>query len=135
MKKKKIIRKPPSEVHTFRCTSEEHGLLKALAQICGLSLSRYVVETALKHHPRQRLTPEECHALDSLMTARQDLVNVSNALNGKTEEEKLRMFKNEKFMNWWIKAVAGLIRYWYNIEENTTSSVLTKSSEGKEGTV
>ena len=92
MKKKKIVRKPPSEVHTFRCTIEEHGQLKQLAQKCGLSLSRYVVEAGLKHHPRQRLTPEECHALDSLMTARQDLVNVSNALNGKTEEEKLRMF-------------------------------------------
>ena len=54
MKKKKIIRKPPTRVHTFRCTDEEYEVLKNLAQKCGLSLSRYVVETGLKHHPRQR---------------------------------------------------------------------------------
>lgn len=132
MKKKKIIRKPPTRVHTFRCTDEEYEVLKNLAQKCGLSLSRYVVETGLKHHPRQRLTPEECHALDSLMTARQDLVKVSNALNGKTDEEKLRMFKSGKFMNWWIMAVAGLIQHWKHIEENITSSVQTKSNKGKE---
>ena len=132
MKKKKIIRKPPTRVHTFRCTDEEYEVLKNLAQKCGLSLSRYVVETGLKHHPRQRLTPEECHALDSLMTARQDLVKVSNALNGKTDEEKLRMFKSGKFMNWWIMAVAGLIQHWQHIEENITSSVQTKSNKGKE---
>ena len=132
MKKKKIIRKSPTRVHTFRCTDEEFALLKELAQKCGLSLSRYVVETGLKHHPRQRLTPEECHALDSLMTARQDLVNVSNALNGKTAEEKLRMFRSEKFMNWWIVAVAHLIQHWYHIEENITSPVQAKEKEVKE---
>ena len=132
MKKKKITRKAPTEVHTFRCTKEEYNQLKELAQKCGLSLSRYVVETGLKHHPRQRLTPEECHALDSLMTARQDLVNVSNALKDKTDAEKLRMFKSEKFMNWWIMAVARLIQRWYDIEANITSSVLTKDNQGKE---
>ena len=66
------------------------------------------------------------------MTARQDLVKVSNALNGKTDEEKLRMFKSGKFMNWWIMAVAGLIQHWQHIEENITSSVQTKSNKGKE---
>ena len=132
MKKKHIIRKLLTEVHTYRCTDEEYMLLRSQAQKCGLSLSRYVVETGLKHHPRQRLTPEECHALDSLMTARQDLVNVSNALKDKTDAEKLRMFKSEKFMNWWIMAVTRLIQRWQRIEENITSSVQTRDNQGKE---
>lgn len=65
MRKKKIIRKPPTEVHTYRCTKEELKQLQALAKECGISLSRYVVETGLKHRPRMRLTREEVDALNS----------------------------------------------------------------------
>ena len=100
MRKKKIKRKPPTEVHTYRCTKEELKQLQTLAKECGISLSRYVVETGLKHRPRMRLTKEEVDAL-----------------------------KNEKFMRWWIDAVAGLIQHWYSIEENITTNVQTKSNE------
>lgn len=62
MRKKKIIRKPPTEVHTYRCTKEEFKQLQTLAKECGISLSRYVVETGLKHRPRMRLTKEEVDA-------------------------------------------------------------------------
>ena len=111
MRKKKIIRKPPTEVHTYRCTKEELKQLQALAKECGISLSRYVVETGLKHRPRMRLTKEEVDALNSLAIARTDLIKISNVLSKKTAEEKARFFKNEKFMRWWIDAVAGLIQH------------------------
>ena len=78
MRKKNIIRKPPTEVHTYRCTEEELKRLQTHAKECGLSLSRYVVE---------------------------------------------------KFMRWWIDAVAGLIQHWYSIEENIATNVQTKSKE------
>ena len=44
-------------------------------------------------------------------------------------EEKARFFKNEKFMRWWIDAVAGLIQHWYSIEENIATNVQTQSKE------
>ena len=126
MKKKKITKKPTTRVHAFRCTDEVWSKLKELAKDCGISLNRYLTETGLKHHPRQRLTKEEVNALNSLAFARTDLIKITNVLQGKTEEEKLKYFKAEKFMSWWIRASAELIQHWYSIEENISSPVLTK---------
>ena len=126
MKKKKIIKKTPTRVHAFRCTDEVWSQLKELAKECGISLNRYLTETGLKHHPRQRLTKEEVDALNSLAIARTDLIKISNALSNMTDEEKLKLFKSEKFMTWWIKSVAELVQHWYSIEENISSPVLTK---------
>lgn len=126
MKKKRIIKRPPTRVHSFRCTDEVWLQLKALAKECGISVNRYLTETGLKHHPRQRLTKEEVEALNSLVYARADLIKISNVLHGKTEEEKLKLFNSEKLMTWWIKTSAKLIKRWYDIEKNITSPVLTK---------
>ncbi len=126
MKKKQIIKKPATRVHAFRCTDEVWSQLKALAKECGISLNRYLTETGLKHHPRQRLTKEEVEALNSLAYARTDLIKIKNLLAKKTEEEKLKLFRTEKFMTWWIRVVTELIQHWYSIEENISSPVLTK---------
>ena len=126
MKKKKMNKKTPTRVHSFRCTDEVWSKLKELAKDCGISLNRYLTETGLKHHPRKRLTKDEVDALNSLAFARTDLIKITNVLQGKTEEEKLKYFKAEKFMSWWIKASAELIQDWYSIEENISSPVLTK---------
>ena len=126
MKKKRITKKPPTRVHSFRCTDEVWTQLKAQAKECGLSVIRYLTETGLKHHPRQRLTKEEVDALNSLAYARTDLIKISNVLQGKTAEEKLKLFNSEKLMTWWIRSSAELIDYWYQIEANITSPVLTK---------
>ena len=126
MKKKKIIKKTPTRVHAFRCTDEVWSQLKELAKECGISLNRYLTETGLKHHPRQRLTRDEVDALNSLAFARTDLIKISNVLSKLTDEEKLKLFKSEKFMAWWIKSVAELVQHWYSIEENISSPVLTK---------
>ena len=129
MKKKNITKKPETHVHTFRCTDEDFEKLQELAKECGLSLSRYVVETGLKHHPRKRLTKEEVEALNSLAFARTDLINISNVLAKKTEAEKLKLFKTVKFMRWWLDSVAELIQHWYSIEENITTNVQSKDKE------
>ena len=126
MKKKKIIKKTPTRVHAFRCTDEVWAQLKELAKECGISLNRYLTETGLKHHPRQRLTKEEVDALNSLAFARTDLIKISNVLSRMTDEEKLKLFKSEKFMTWWIRSARELILHWYSIEENISSPVLTK---------
>ena len=126
MKKKKIIKKKPTRVHAFRCTDEVWSQLKELAKECGISLNRYLTETGLKHHPRLRFTKEEVDALNSLVFARTDLIKITSALSNMTDEEKLKLFKSEKFMTWWIKSVAELVQHWYSIEENISSPVLTK---------
>ena len=126
MKKKHITKKPPTRVHSFRCTNEVWAQLRARAKECGISLNRYLTETGLKHHPRQRLTKEEVDALNSLVEARADLINISNVLAKKTAEEKMKLFRTEKFMTWWIRSSAELIQHWYSIEENISSPVLTK---------
>ena len=126
MKKKHITKKPPTRVHAFRCTDEIWSQLKELAKECGISLNRYLTETGLKHHPRQRLTKEEVEALNSLAFARTDLIKISNVLSTMTDEEKFKLFKSEKFMTWWLKSVAELVQHWYSIEENISSPVLTK---------
>ena len=126
MKKKHIIKKPSTRVHAYRCTDEVWLQLKEHSKECGISMNRYLTETGLKHHPRKRLTKEEVDALNSLAFARTDLIKISSVLQGKTEAEKLKLFKSEKFMAWWIKASAELIQHWYSIEENITSPVLTK---------
>lgn len=129
MKKKNIIRKPPTRVHSIRCTDEEWANLKALAKKCGGTIGRYLVETGLKHHPRQRLTAAEVEALNSLAMARNDLIKISNALAKKSDAEKRQYFSNATFMSWWIEAVRKLIQHWYSIERNITSDVQTKSKE------
>ena len=126
MKKKKINKKTPTRVHAFRCTDEVWSQLKELAKECGISLNRYLTETGLKHHPRLRITKEDVDALNSLVYARTDLIKISNVLSKMTDEEKLKLFKSEKFMTWWIKSVAELVQHWYSIEENISSPVLTK---------
>ncbi len=129
MKKKKITKKTPTRVHAFRCTDEVWSQLKAHAKECGISLNRYLTETGLKHHPRQRLTKEEVDALNSLIYARTDLIKIASVLSRKTEEEKLKLFRTEQFMTSWIKSAAELIQHWYSIEENISSSVLTKEKK------
>ena len=105
---------------------QHYDNLKALAKKCGISLNHYLTETGLKHHPRERLTKEEVDTLNSLVYARTDLIKITSVLSKKTDEEKLKLFKSEKFMTWWMKSVAELIQHWYSIEENISSPVLTK---------
>ncbi|MGM9685691.1 MAG: plasmid mobilization protein [Bacteroidaceae bacterium] len=130
-KKKKIIKKTPTRVHSFRCTDKDWKELKRLAKVCGISIGKYLVETGLKHHPRQRLTPEESKALNSLTEARTDLIKIRSILRKASPEEKPKYIRSNKFMKWWLEAVEALIKHWYSIEENITSPVLTKVQEDK----
>ena len=130
-KRKKIIKKTPTRVHSFRCTDEDWEKLNELAEGCGSGIGKYLVETGLGHHPRQRLTPEESKALNSLTEARTDLIKVRSKLHDASPEEKQKMFRSPKFMKWWIEAVERLIKHWYSIEENLTSPVQPEVQEDK----
>lgn len=124
MKKKNTVKKPCAAVHAYRCTPAEHKRIKELAMACGLSASRYVVESALQQHPRHRLTKDEVDALNSLAAARTDLIKISNLLARKTDAEKAKYFQSETLMRWWVDAVADLVQHWRKIQERALSSTL-----------
>ena len=65
MRKKNIIRNRLRKSTPTDVRKKSWKQLQALAKECGISLSRYVVETGLKHRPRMRLTKEEVDALNS----------------------------------------------------------------------
>lgn len=50
-KKKKIIKKTPTRVHSFRCTDKDWKELKKLAKECGMSIGKYLVETGKEASP------------------------------------------------------------------------------------
>lgn len=116
-KKKKIIKKTPTRVHSFRCTDKDWKELKRLAKECGMSIGKYLVETGKKHHPRQRLTPEESKALNSLTEARTDLIKVRSKLHDASPEEKQKMFRSATFMNGGLKPL--------NVSSNTGIALKT----------
>ena len=119
-KKKKIIKKTPTRVHAFRCTDKDWKELKRLGKVCGISIGKYLVETGKKHHPRQRLTPEESKALNSLTEARTDLIKIRSILRKASTGEKLKYFRSNKFMKWWIEAVEALKKVSAGIEQGVS---------------
>ncbi|MBP5538120.1 MAG: hypothetical protein J6X64_07310 [Bacteroidales bacterium] len=115
MKKKVKNPKPRRTMHLdARVTQEEFKTIKSKAYICGLTISDYIRRCALGHRPKRHLTDREIKAYCSIYEARRDLINIANALRGRSEEEKLLIFSDVKFMQDWTKAASDLIVYWDN---------------------
>ncbi|MCQ2221864.1 MAG: hypothetical protein MJZ12_10725 [Prevotella sp.] len=93
----------------IRLTEEEKSELEKHAQDCGITPSDYARKRILGYAPKQRLSTEELQAFLNLANARGELVHISNALQGKTQEERLRYFGNAAFMQNWINASSFLI--------------------------
>ena len=106
---------------SFRTTPSNAVKINKKVEQSGLTKSAYLEECAIGKVIRHRLTEKECEALISLGDARGDLINIRNALNGKSYEQKMRYFKNEQFMKQWIAATQKLIDRWGEIMENLTN--------------
>ena len=100
--KKEIIR-------SVRYTPEEDALLDAKCTKTGLPKSVLIHDTSLGYDPPQLMTDEQ-EALKSLSAARSELIGIRNALNGRSQEQRKRLFKNEQFMLAWMDGVNALIR-------------------------
>ena len=114
---KKIVKnpKPRRTLHLdARVSQEEFDTIKNKAKECGLTISDYVRRCALEHCPKRHLTDKEIRAYCSIYEARRDLINIANALRGRSEEEKRLIFSDVKFMQDWTKAASDLIVYWDN---------------------
>ena len=115
MKRKVTKPKPRRTLHLdTRVSLEESNRIRGKAEECGLTASEYLRKCALGHSPKYHLTDKEVEAYLSLIKTREHFVNITNVLKGKTEEEKLRIFGNERFMYKWVRGVRDVLVYWDN---------------------
>ena len=111
--KKEIIR-------SVRYTPEEDAVLDAKCATCGLPKSVLIHDTSLGYAPPQLMTDGQEEALKSLSAARTELIGIRNALNGRSQEQRKRLFKNDQFMVAWMDGVNALIREWKIIQDYFT---------------
>ena len=111
--KKEIIR-------SVRYTPEEDAVLDAKCTTCGLPKSVLIHDTSLGYAPPQLMTDGQEEALKSLSAARSELIGIRNALNGRSQEQRKRLFKNDQFMVAWMDGVNALIREWKIIQDYFT---------------
>lgn len=101
-----------------RATEEEYQTAQRLAAQCGLTMSKYIRQVCTGHHPKARLSERETEAILTLNDARGELVHIKNALKARSQEERKRLFLNDKFMAYWIQKTQELMDSWNNIIEN-----------------
>lgn len=65
----------------------------------------------LKYH----LTDEEIEIYRTFAEVRGDFRAIKNALKSRTQEERLRLFRNDEFMRTWIELVNQCIAQWGRI--------------------
>ena len=131
MKKKKITNKDVDEENDkkvirrtlrleARVTEQEYAQAKELAKTCGLSMSNYVRRTALRQHPRQRLSEREVEALCSLTDARGDLIRIATAVKSIQADKRAMYFSDTRLVEQWMGAATQLINRWNQIENYLT---------------
>lgn len=108
---KKTKKEAPLKIKTIsvRLTDAEHKKVLENVFACGISLSKYARKRLCGYDPPARMTEEELNAINLLEDVRGDLLKVINALHARNQEERKRLFKDDKFMIIWIKKVNEVI--------------------------
>lgn len=102
--KKPVIRR--DKVVVTKVTEQELSQIKSTADQCGMTRSDFIRARALGYKPRQRLSDKELDGLRQLAACRTDMVNFANALHGLSDNEKLRLFRQQPKMLDWYEKVA-----------------------------
>lgn len=102
--KKPIVRR--DKVVVTKVTEQEFAQIKSSADQCGMTRSDFIRARALGYKPRQRLSDTELDGLRQLAACRTDMVNFANALHGLTDNEKIRLFRQQPAMLDWYEKVA-----------------------------
>ena len=114
-------REPKKEIiRSVRYTPAEDAVLDAKCATCGLPKSVLIHDTSLGYDPPQLMTAGQEKALKSLSAARSELIGMRNALNGRSQEQRKRLFRNDQFMQVWMNGVNELIREWKTIQDHFT---------------
>ena len=112
-KEKRSVRsKAPQDRHSemvhCKVTPRESLEISMTAKKCGMTVSGYLRARALGYEPVARLTAEEIELITKLVQARSDIANFTNAINGLTTEEKLKLFGNRMLMQKWYNEVVPI---------------------------
>ena len=89
-----------------KVTEQELAQIKSTADQCGMTRSDFIRARALGYKPRQRLSDKDLDGLRQLAACRTDMVNFANALHGLTDNEKIRLFRQQPIMLDWYEKVA-----------------------------
>ena len=101
---KPVVRR--DKVVVTKVTEQELAQIKSTADQCGMTRSDFIRARALGYKPRQRLSDKELDGLRQLAACRTDMVNFANALHGLTDNEKIRLFRQQPIMLDWYEKVA-----------------------------
>ena len=101
---KPVVRR--DKVVVTKVTEQELVQIKSSATQCGMTRSDFIRARALGHKPRQRLSDADLDGLRLLAACRTDMVNFANALHGLTDNEKIRLFRQQPTMLDWYEKVA-----------------------------
>ena len=107
--KKPVIRR--DKVVVAKVTEQELSQIKDTAERCGMTRSDFIRARALGYKPRQRLSDRELDGLRQLAACRTDMVNFANALHGLSDNEKLRLFRQQPKMLDWYEKVAHVTNH------------------------
>ena len=81
-------------------SQKEH--IKSLAELCGMTVSDYLLARAYGYTPRARLTHKEAALLQELDGCRSDLVRYTSELQGMSTSQRLTLFNQVPFMAGWF---------------------------------
>lgn len=133
--KKPVIRR--DKVVVTKVTEQELKQIKETAEQCGMTRSDFIRARALGYKPRQRLSDKELDGLRQLAACRTDMVNFANALQGLTDNEKIRLFRHEATMLDWYEKVAHVTNHVTDFLQSTQTAnsypAGTTNEEIKEG--
>jgi hypothetical protein len=111
-KKRSVRCKAPqdkcSELVHCKVTPKESLEISITAKKCGLSVSSFLRARALGYEPVARLTEVERSLITKLSQCRADIANFTNAINGLTSEEKIKLFHNRMLMEKWYNEVVPI---------------------------
>lgn len=85
-----------------KVTPRQKEEIRARAQLCGMTVSDYLLARAYGYTPRARLTRKEAALLQELDGCRSDLVRYTSALQGMSTSQRLTLFNQIPFMAGWF---------------------------------
>lgn len=139
-KKRSIRRKAPQDKHSemvhCKVTPKESLEISMTAKKCGLTVSSFLRARALGYEPVSRLTVEERDLITKLSQCRADIANFTNAINGLTSEEKIKLFHNRMLMEKWYNEVVPIAdavsEYIRDVRNMKMLRPRTSNNDGKE---
>ena len=101
---KPVVRR--DKVVVTKVTEQELEQIKSTADRCGMTRSDFIRARVLGYKPRLRLSDAQMDGLRQLAACRTDMVNFANALHGLSNNEKIRLFRQQPIMLDWYEKVA-----------------------------